>query len=190
MKKVILTAAILVSIACSVCAQSTKVSVYKKFRTDFMIGGAFKVKGNNQYTQAYGAIATFEPRYNVTDNIGIGIRFAVTEVVNNPDGIMDRMTIVNSYLANFTYTSNQWKKMRFYTGAGVGVSDIKEKINSSIIVGSPKVISEKTGFAFVPRAGLEVWKFSAELFYNCTGNSNTNFAGLSLGFFLGGGKRK
>jgi hypothetical protein len=190
MKKIILTAAILANIAYSVCAQNTKVSTYKKFRTDFMIGGAFKVKGNNQYTEAFGAIASFEPRYNITDHIGIGVRFVATEVVNNPDDIMDKTTVVSSYLANFTYTSKQWKKIRFYTGAGFGFSDIKEKTNIDVIIGSPKVISEKNGFAFVPRAGFEVWHFSAELFYNCTGNSNSNFAGLSFGFFLGGGKRK
>jgi hypothetical protein len=154
-----------------------------------MIGGAFKVKGNNQYTEAYGAIATFEPRYNVTDHIGIGVRFAFSEVVNNPDDLMDITTNVNSFLANFTYTSNQWKKIRFYTGVGAGISSTKEKRNVDIIFEGPEVIS-KTGFAFIPRAGVEIWHLSAELFYNCTGNSNSNFAGLSLGFFLGGGKRK
>jgi opacity protein-like surface antigen len=190
MKKIIFTAAIIFSIAYSVYAQNTKVSTYKKFRTDFMFGAAFKVKGNNQNTEAYGAIASFEPRYNVTDNIGIGVRFVATEVFNNPDDIMDKTTVVSSYLANFTYTSNPWKKMRFYAGAGIGFSDIKEKTTLAFLMGSPKIISEKNGFAFIPRAGVEVWKLSAEFFYNSTGNSNSNFAGLSFGFFLGGGKRK
>lgn len=189
MKKFLLNLAIVLSIL-QAEAQNPQIPAFKKFRTDFTFGGAFSIKGGNDHSQGYGALASIEPRYNITDHIGLGLRFNYTEVLNNPGHLYDQETDVTGCLANITFTSNSWKCARFHAGTALGFNSIKQRTIAPFLTGDSRITSKKSGFAFMPRAGVEVWKLTADIFYNYTGNDNSNFAGLSLGFFIGGGKRK
>jgi len=186
MKKIILLIVVCISLIQITYAQDTT-SIYKKFRVDLMLGGAFSVKGYNQYTEAYGGIFSVEPRYNLNDKFSIGLRYVFSEVFNNPDNHQDVRTDSHSFLANATYTAGISRTVRLYTGAGVGVSSSTEKVPVFIL--NSKTVATKTEVAFMPRAGVQIWRFTTDIFYNYTGDNNTNFAGMAFGFYFGGGKR-
>ncbi|CAN5511627.1 hypothetical protein BH10BAC2_BH10BAC2_48420 [soil metagenome] len=185
------------TVACTIIdAQVSAVHEYKKFRVD--ITGGIKARQEKilDSIDAYGVFLSIEPRYNFTDNLGIGLRFLYGEVYNNfEEEVAARRN--NTVLANFIFISNvigqhrifEWN-VRWFTGVGLGITSFKNITDTVFYPLAPgkKVTSTGTGFAFMPRIGMEIGKLTSELYYYYTVNKGANYFGVSIGVYFGGGR--
>ena len=192
MKQVFTIAIICVVFTNSIYAQKKEAATtYKKIQVNFSFGGGIPPGKNQDGIESYADIISIEPRYNITDNLGIGIKYAYSEDFSNfKDEVARRKN--NSFIADFTFTDDVFRGTRYFLGAGIGFTSYTNKIDTAFIfipTGKGNTYTG-TGFAFMPRIGFEVSKFTADISYNYTGNKGANFFGFSLGFFLGGGKHK
>lgn len=195
-RKVILVIASCIVTCDILTAQISSGYVYKKFRVDITAGIKAKQEKIQDSIDAYGVFLSIEPRYNLTDHLGIGLRFLSGEVYNNfEEEVAARRN--NTMLANFIFTGNvigvhrisEWD-VRWFTGAGLGITSFKNIIDTGFYPLAPGkgVGSTGTGFACMPRIGMEIGKLISELYYYYTTNKGANYFGVSIGVYFGGGR--
>lgn len=163
-KALLITVITLFAFAMRGSAQS---EYYHAFKTDF----GFSYGSNT-------ASVTVEPHYRITDLQAVGLRyqFAVpnTDNANSAIAYESYCTTFEQYFAS----EKSYGDARFFGGVGLGAftyDDTRNKIT-------------KTSFGYFPKLGFEASHFRTSVEYNFTGNS-FNYLQVSLGFFLGGGKK-
>ncbi|MEP7107500.1 MAG: hypothetical protein ABI760_05945 [Ferruginibacter sp.] len=198
MRKRFLIIAVTLSITYGINAQMPAEIYYKKFRVDLTAGVDIRDNKIMGSVQAYGAFISIEPRYNFTDNAGIGLRFLYGEVYNNfKEEVATRRN--KTLLLNFLYISGvtgsskrpvTFWNTRVFLGIGLGITSYKNKADTVLLPLAPgkKIAYTGTGFAFMPRFGVDIGKFTLEYFYYYTINKGANYGGASIGFYFGGGR--
>lgn len=171
--------------------------------------GKFRVGLEGGYTMPSGGggvLLAVEPKLNVADNMNVGIRFesaAMAKNVNVGAASMEAsLTASMSYSGTFDYYFNSGSSsFAPFLGGGVGYSslgsigfdldDIEEAEGSAGVEVDGK-------FGGLVRAGFEAGKFRLAATYNLIGKTElfegakikNSYLGISLGFYLGGGKWK
>ncbi|TLX71160.1 hypothetical protein E9993_21060 [Labilibacter sediminis] len=195
MKKILLILVVALATMSNSFAQS---SDYKAFKVD--VGGLYAIPAG----EAAGAGAGFylEPKYNVTNNIAVGLKmeWAVMGASSDFDNVS--ISAIGSYqlTGDYYFTEN---KVRPFAGLGVGIYSLGsvdfdvevDPFAEDFAVEESFDFGSKFGFA--PRVGLLMGHFRAALEYNVitgvdTGFEdfdNKNYLSIKLGFEIGGGKK-
>ena len=128
-----------------------------------------------------------EPKYNITDNSNIGIRFGVAASSSDFDTNVDaNLSILGTY---DYYFSNGKSSTAPFLGGGLGYYVLGE-VDNSVNLGEQ--------FGAIIRGGVEFGKFRLALEYNILPKTDLEFGesvknsyfGASIGFYAGGGKWK
>lgn len=180
MKKILLSAIIVIAIGTGAFAQS---ETYKAFKVD--LGFLYGIPlGSDVYSA--GAGFYIEPKYNLTDNIAAGLRLEWA-ILGSADALGENANIsaLGSYLITGDYYLNT-NTIRPYVGAGLGIYNVgKVEVSDSELSadGGSK-------FGFAPRIGLLLGHLRTGLEYNLvTGIEGANYLSWKFGFEIGGGKK-
>ena len=176
MKKVLLTLITVFTINAVASAQAEN---YGAFKVDVMLGyanpSAGLVKG--------GLTFSIEPKYNLTDNIAVGVQLGSTLLASDAAGI--GILGLNNYslTGEYYFTEN---KLRPFAGIAAGLyapADVEVTINGQ----TNKIPGGDSRFGFAPRAGIQLGHFRLAAEYNLVKDSN--FLSIKLGATIGGGSR-
>ena len=151
-----------------------------KFRAGLDLGFVFADGGG-------GILFDVEPKYNITDNSNVGIKFGVAAYTG---GIYSNVDSNLSILATYDYYfSNGQSSTAPFLGGGLGYYIIGE-VDNSVNLGDQ--------FGAIIRGGVEFGKLRLALEYNILPKTDLEFGqsvknsyfGASIGFYVGGGKWK
>ena len=193
MKKIILSA----------CIAFFCVSSYAQKEGGFRVGldlGVVPTNGGG------GALFSLEPKYNIKDNMNVGLRIGIAAIVRdiNDSGTTTSAKVAanGSYVATYDYYFNgAGKSFVPYIGAGAGYYSIAN-VELDDTNNSNDVNVDATGkMGGLVRGGFEWGKFRMGLEYNLVpestlqdnnGNNQgtvaNSYVGIHLGFYVGGGK--
>lgn len=153
-----------------------------------------------------GLLFSLEPKYNIKDNMNIGLRIGTAAMVrdfnNNGNTESAKISVNGSYVGTYDYYFNtDGTSFVPYLGGGAGYYTIA---NVEVNTGSNNAqigldASGKLGGLL--RGGFEFGKFRMGLEYNLVpkstlqdlngnnvGTISNSYLGIHLGFFVGGGK--
>ncbi|WP_421808108.1 hypothetical protein [Flagellimonas sp.] len=153
-----------------------------------------------------GVLLAIEPKYNIADNMNIGIRFESAAMAKNVGPLEASLTASTSFAGTFDYYFNSGSSsFAPFFGAGVGYNslgnvgfDAGTFGEDDILVLDEAGIDVDSKFGGLVRAGFEAGKFRLAATYNFIGKTElgeglevkNSYLGISLGFYLGGGKWK
>lgn len=191
MKKIFFAAIIMISMAQWVHAQEQG-----KFRVGFDLGYTIPDGGG-------GVLFAIEPKYNIADNMNIGLRFESAAMAKNVEGanigLEASIAASASYSATFDYYFNSGSSsFAPFIGGGAGYSTLANVGFDIEGFTSADEVELDGKFAGLIRTGFEAGKFRIAATYNLIGKSDlgegasvkNSYIGISLGFYLGGGKWK
>lgn len=151
---------------------------YKAFEFELGIGYAL-ASGDVD-----GGIAfRLEPRYNLMDNLSVGLRYEAAAVAGSDDSEFTEASTISSFLVTSDYYFGNGST-RVFGGLGVGIFALGSIGEGGIELGSK--------FGLAPRIGLELGHFRPSLTYNLiTGTDvyDPSYLGLNIGFVFGGGSK-
>ena len=152
-----------------------------------------------------GAMFSLEPKYNIQDNMNIGLRIGVAAIIRdlNTDGSSSsaKVSANGSYVGTYDYYFHKsGSSFAPYIGAGVGyysLANVEFDDTASETI-NPEVTGEMGALI---RGGFEWGKFRMGVEYNLVpdsdlensngdkvGTASNTYVGIHLGFYLGGGK--
>ncbi|MDR3226996.1 MAG: hypothetical protein LBT56_04930 [Prevotellaceae bacterium] len=184
MKKFLFTAVLICGFALTMQAQE-----FKPFRVDAGLGyGLPFTEGLDGGVQFY-----VEPKYEIVDQIAVGLRWEGSLFAGtNVDGSSADVKLSSAYLLTGDYYISN-NKFRPFVGLGLGVYSIAGA-SASVSVGNEGITVDdkaKNNFGALLRAGFDVSHFRFAVSYNYggkVGNETYHFLGVTIGFYLGGGK--
>jgi outer membrane protein W len=152
-----------------------------------------------------GAMFSLEPKYNIQDNMNIGLRIGVAAIIRdlNTDGSSSsaKVSANGSYVGTYDYYFHKsGSSFAPYIGAGVGYYSLAnvEFDDTATETINPEVTGEMGALL---RGGFEWGKFRMGVEYNLVpdsdlensngekvGTASNTYVGIHLGFYLGGGK--
>ena len=203
MKKLLVLSAAVLSI--SMARAQHGGGEFNPFKVDIAIGDAIPQGAGAKG----GVLFALEPKYAVMDQLLVGLRLeaALTErgfQAADGSSASAKVAASSSYLVTGDYYFSN-NKFRPFAGAGVGIFNLASASfddgsgSGSVSAGS------STKFGGMIRAGFEVGHFRLGLEYNLIGNSSetatddygdtftitskNSYAGIKLGFFIGGGRK-
>jgi hypothetical protein len=157
-------------------------TTYKLFKVDTHGGYAIPSSAD-----AYkgGVCLSIEPKFNITDNIAIGLKSegAILASFDSYEDDYSTLSVVSSTLLTAEYYLGQ-KLVRPFFGGAAGLF-------RTIIIDSEDELEFIKGgrtFGFSPRAGLQISHFRLVAEYNLV--KNANYLSIKLGTTFGGGKMK
>ncbi len=154
-----------------------------------------------------GFLLNLEPKYNLADNMNVGLRLGVALVVKGIEtdggGELQSASVsgMSSYMGTFDYYFVLGGAFNPFVGAGAGfVSLASVSVDSETEFTGQNIGSEgKVGFML--RGGFEASKFRMTLEYDLIGKTTledlngdeygsikNNYFGVTVGFYVGGGK--
>jgi hypothetical protein len=152
-----------------------------------------------------GAMFSLEPKYNIQDNMNIGLRIGVAAIIRdlNTDGSSSsaKVSANGSYVGTYDYYFHKsGSSFAPYIGVGVGyysLANVEFDDTASETI-NPEVTGEMGALI---RGGFEWGKFRMGVEYNLVpdsdledsngdkvGTASNTYVGIHLGFYLGGGK--
>ena len=193
---------ITITILASLCFMMSQAQEESKFRFDFGLGYTVPKGGG-------GILINLEPKWNIKENMAVGLRFGAAamakeiEVSENGESAEASISTNGSYLGTFEYNFNKGNSsFAPFVGAGIGYYSIANVELSTTDSSNGEVEldgSGKIGGMF--RTGFDWGKFRLAAEYNLipnsklqdldgveTGEISNGYFGISLGFFVGGGK--
>ncbi|TAE31744.1 MAG: hypothetical protein EAZ91_06420 [Cytophagales bacterium] len=180
MKKSLLWLALVLTVGASYAQAQT----YRKFKVDMTSGYSRPTSGVGDVSG--GLNLSIEPKYNVTDQIAVGLKFEATVLASadriGSDGLLLAVVRSSSLTGEYYFGS---KTVRPYLGVGVGlyrpaIIDTSEGFES-IDIGAERQ------FGFAPRLGLQMGHFRLGVEYNMVKDSN--FFSIKTGTTIGGGRK-
>jgi outer membrane protein W len=175
--------------------------------------GAFRVGLDVGYVPASGGgggLLSIEPKYNIKDNMNVGLRLGGAAVVrdlesNIGNSYSAKVAGIGSYVGTFDYyfhKSGSGSSFAPYVGAGLGYYSLANVEVDDSEVDSNELNPSVSGvFGGLIRGGFEWTGFRMGLEYNFLPSSNLEdfngnkigtaknaYFGISIGFFVGGGK--
>ncbi|WP_165698063.1 hypothetical protein [Flavobacterium nackdongense] len=175
--------------------------------------GAFRVGLDVGYVPAGGGgggLLTIEPKYNITENMNVGLRFGGAAVIrdlesNVGDSYTAKVAGISSFVGTYDYyfhKSGSGSSFAPYVGAGLGYYSLANvEVDDSEVDSGVLNPSVSSVFGGLIRGGFEWTGFRFGLEYNFlpssdledfdgnkVGTANNAYFGVSIGFFVGGGK--
>lgn len=156
-----------------------------------------------------GILISLEPKYNIKDNMNVGLRMGVAAIVRDvqsTNGEIDnaKLSASSSFVGTYDYYFNAaGKSFVPYVGGGAGYYAVGNvEFNEADVNAGTKLQPKASGiFGGLVRAGFEWRKFRMGLEYNLvpdttledinganTGSVANSYLGIHVGFYLGGGK--
>ncbi|MEM9647294.1 MAG: hypothetical protein AAF969_02365 [Bacteroidota bacterium] len=153
-----------------------------------------------------GLAVAFEPKFNVTNNMNVGLRIQSAAMAKNVSAVNDVAEIEAnlsesiSYFGTFDYYFNSGSSpFAPFVGTGIGYSSLANLDFDTQVTDDEFQLDGK--FGGLIRAGFELGKLRLAATYNLIGKSEigegieavevkNSYIGISLGFFVGGGKWK
>ncbi|MFW5700817.1 MAG: hypothetical protein ACOCWM_03925 [Cyclobacteriaceae bacterium] len=189
MKK-ILTLSLVLFITLTVAnAQSEN---YKAFKVD--LGALYGIGTDESYSAGIGFY--LEPKYNVTDNIAVGLKWE-TAIIGGADALGESVSIsaIGSYLITGDYYFGD-SRVRPFAGLGTGLYALGA-VDFDIDSGNGSVdgsVDYGTKFGFAPRVGVLLGHFRLAAEYNIItgieeGLASRNYIAIKAGFEIGGGRK-
>ncbi|MBW8241929.1 outer membrane beta-barrel protein [Muricauda oceani] len=194
MKKIVVSFLLMLAVA-----QVSQAQEEGKFRVGLEAGYTMPSGGG-------GVLFAIEPKYNIADNMNIGIRFESAAMAKNvevgPASAEASLTASMSYSGTFDYYFNSGtSSFAPFFGAGVGYSSLGSigfDITDEEEIEGDAELEVDGKFGGLLRAGFEAGKFRLAATYNLIGKTDlgegvevkNSYLGISLGFYLGGGKWK
>ncbi|CCG99727.1 hypothetical protein FAES_1717 [Fibrella aestuarina BUZ 2] len=178
MKKIVcLTASLLAAL--TGFAQSEN---YRAFKVDITTGYS---KSSQSGTGNNGGINfSIEPKYNITDNIAVGVKVEGAVLASAESSGITALAIVRATQLTGEYYVGE-STVRPYVGLGLGLYKgylyLSDSDESELIAG------ETSQFGIAPRAGLQIGHFRLGLEYNLVKDSN--YFSLKIGTTIGGGRK-
>jgi outer membrane protein W len=178
MKKVFLT---LITIFAVNSFASAQAESYGAFKVDVMFG--YANPASSTATAKGGITFSLEPKYNLTDNIAVGLQLGSTILTSSNSAVGIAALGNYSLTGEYYFTEN---RVRPFAGIGAGLYKFGDiEITSG---GQTQTISGGGSvFGFAPRAGLQIGHFRIAAEYNLVKDSN--FLALKIGATIGGGSR-
>ncbi len=164
---------------------------YKPFEVELNAGYA-RPQGKGAKV---GFLLGMEPRYNIVDQVSIGLRMEATAMARGYVGVNGTTPNGNGEAGlglHFTPTVEYYftnRLVRPFIGGGAGIYNFMS-IEANSDNGGTVQIPTSTRFGGFARAGIEIWHLRASFEYNFVGktdNINNNYLGIKLGITLGGG---
>ena len=194
MKKIVVSFLLMLAVA-----QVSQAQEEGKFRVGLEAGYTMPSGGG-------GVLFAIEPKYNIADNMNIGIRFESAAMAKNvqvgPASAEASLTASMSYSGTFDYYFNSGtSSFAPFFGAGVGYSSLGSigfDITDEEEIEGDAELEVDGKFGGLLRAGFEAGKFRLAATYNLIGKTElpeavevkNSYLGISVGFYLGGGKWK
>ncbi|HWS61069.1 MAG TPA: outer membrane beta-barrel protein [Flavobacterium sp.] len=175
--------------------------------------GRFRVGLDLGYVPASGGgggLVSLEPKYNINDNMNVGLRLGGASVVrdlvtNDNDEYTAKVAGIGSFVGTYDYyfhKSGSGSSLAPYIGAGLGYYSLANVEVDDSNVDSGELDPAVSGvFGGLIRGGLEWAGFRMGLEYNflpdsdienlngdIVGTASNSYVGISIGFFVGGGK--
>jgi hypothetical protein len=177
MKKVLLT---LITIFAINGVASAQFEV-ENLKADVMLGYA-KPSGG---TASGGFNMLIEPKYNLNDNIAVGLQFGLTFLGSGDNsGVLSISALKNYSLTGEYYLGES--RVRPFAGLGAGLYQTGS-FTVKDIKGNEVETAGSNLFGFAPRVGLQLGHFRIATEYHLVKDSN--FLTINLGFTIGGGSR-
>jgi len=190
-------------IALSIIVLLLSTSVYSQKEGGFRVGLDF---GFVPASGGGGAMFSIEPKYNIKDNMNVGLRIggaAVVRDINNSGSTSSAKVAANgSYVGTYDYYFNgSGKSFVPYIGAGAGYYTLANVEFDDSANTDNVVLDAKGKMGGLVRGGFEWGKFRMGLEYNLIpdsdlqdlngvnkGTVSNSYVGIHLGFYVGGGK--
>lgn len=172
-----------------------------KFRVGLDLGYTIPSGGGG------GILLSLEPKYNIKDNMNVGLRIGSAAMARNFTGngaeAKATLSASGSYLATYDYYFKGSSSFVPYVGAGAGIYTLAnaEFSASATTPASTDKLDATSKFGGLLRTGFEWGKFRMGLEYNIVPKSNlqnlagvttrtaqNSYLGIHLGFYVGGGK--
>jgi outer membrane protein W len=194
MKKIILTAAAVFAFATGYSQREGG------FRVGMDLGYTVPSNGGG------GILFSIEPKYNIKDNMNIGLRMGAAAMVRDikTDGTSSsaKVSANGSYVGTYDYYfSKSGSSFVPYIGGGAGYYSIANVEIDDSNSGNQLAVDAKGKMGGLVRGGFEWGKFRMGLEYNIVPNSSlqnmsgakvgtasNSYLGIHLGFYVGGGK--
>ena len=177
--------------------QWTHAQEQNKFRVGLDLGYAIPDGGG-------GVLVALEPKYNIADNMNVGLRIESAAMAKNVTAVIDvaeieaSLSANTSYFGTFDYYFNSGSSsFAPFVEGGIGYSALANLTFDNQVTDDEFEVDGK--FGGLIRAGFELGKFRLAANYNLIGKSEigegidavevkNSYFGISLGFFVGGGK--
>ena len=195
---------ITISLLMFFCILGTYAQQQNKFRFDFGLGYTIPKGGG-------GILVNFEPKWNIQNNMAVGLRLGAAamakeiEVSDDGESAEASVSANSSYVGTFEYNFNKGNSsFAPFVGAGLGYYSIAnvEFDSDDTIEGDGEVDVDGSGkIGGLLRTGFDWGKFRLAAEYNLipkstvqdlngddAGEISNGYFGISLGFFVGGGK--
>ncbi|MCK0160857.1 outer membrane beta-barrel protein [Allomuricauda sp. F6463D] len=146
-----------------------------------------------------GVLIAIEPKYNIADNMNIGLRLESAAMAKNVGETEADLTASMSYIGTFDYYFNSGSSsFAPFLGGGVGYStlgNLSTSVDTELVDAEFEVDGK---FGGLIRTGFEAGKFRLAATYNLIGKTElfegaeikNSYFSISLGFYFGGGKWK
>jgi outer membrane protein X len=166
---------------------------YKAFKVD--LGMLYAFPSDASFDG--GAGFYLEPKYNLTDNVALGLRLETALLALNYIDPVDLSihtvaASLSSYAATIDYYVTE-KYFRPFVGMGIGLYQLSVADISLDVTGPNVTVSSEPHFGFVPRIGVLIGHFRLALAYNViTGveeEFGANYMAIKIGWEIGGGKK-
>jgi hypothetical protein len=159
-------------------------------------------------TKGFGLGFTLEPKYNIKQNMNIGLRFGSSGIlkdINQTNNVSSGTVSTHSYIyGTFDYYLISGSSFVPFVGGGLGYSSNSNVMVVDISNNNSSNAKSQGGFSGLVRAGFEAGKFRLGVEYNIlpeslllnettgiyTGNTSNSYLGINVGFYVGGGKWK
>ena len=155
-----------------------------------------------------GVLFNLEPKFNIADNMNVGIRlgssFAVRSITTDTDGDFAGLDISGSvsYMATYDYYFVLGGSFNPFVGAGIGYASLSSlSVDDDSDYDGQDTFKPDGKLGVMLRGGFEAARFRLTLEYNMIGKStlyyttgehlgtvSNNYFGLGLGFYIGGGR--
>lgn len=181
------------------CIAFSNAQVAEKFRVGLDLGLVPANKG-------FGLSFMLEPKYNIKDNMNIGLRLGSTAIIKNVNTVTTlksgALQGISSYTGTFDYYFSNGDTFVPFLGGGIGLNSVVNVIVGDISAeNNLKTIPSNTSIGGLIRGGFESGKFRMALEFNILpkspsysitgtklGDVSNSYLGIDLGFYVGGGK--
>ena len=202
--KIFLSLCLALGVAVAAQAQTT----FKPFKVNVSIGAAIPSGGG-------GVLFAIEPKYGINDQIDIGLRLEsavmARDVVVNGNTSSGNAQGAFSYILTGNYILSD-EGFRPFVGIGAGIYGIagtaftatsgtggtstNGNINAATVFGGMGRVGFKTGhfvlgveYNFIPNSNSVVYDSNATTKIGTSVQSKNSYAGIKIGFDIGGGRR-
>ncbi len=161
--------------------------IFKKFKVDISLGYAVPAQSTGSGKKG-GLLFVIEPKYNVMDQLAIGLRMEGAAMVRvNEEGEEGDVKINYSYIATGDYYFSN-NKFRPFGGLGAGIYTFGNKhLDENSDEGDIK-IPRTSEFGVLARVGFEYGHLRVGAEYNIL-SDKAGYFGFKVGAVIGGGRQ-